>query len=135
MTWKILILFPRFEKSLLTNSAAPIVLLQAKQQETQNLFFLSNAIAPGSNLLGVMLPYTPLHSLICQQFGRPLVMTSGNISGEPQIINNISRGYKAAFYVEVYSLPFVVITVFGMSIFCIPAMDNKWFFNCFAQIV
>jgi hydrogenase maturation protein HypF len=30
-----------------------------------------------------MLPYTPLHHLLCADFGRPLVMTSGNSSDEP----------------------------------------------------
>jgi hydrogenase maturation protein HypF len=32
-----------------------------------------------------MLPYTPLHLLITQQIDQPLVMTSGNISDEPQV--------------------------------------------------
>jgi hydrogenase maturation protein HypF len=32
-----------------------------------------------------MLPYTPLHLLITRQIDRPLVMTSGNISDEPQV--------------------------------------------------
>ena len=32
---------------------------------------------------GVMLPYTPLHHLLCADFGGPLVMTSGNRSDEP----------------------------------------------------
>jgi hydrogenase maturation protein HypF len=30
-----------------------------------------------------MLPYTPLHHLLCADFGGPLVMTSGNVSDEP----------------------------------------------------
>ena len=30
-----------------------------------------------------MLPYTPLHALLMREFGRPLVLTSGNISDEP----------------------------------------------------
>ncbi|NJL49826.1 MAG: carbamoyltransferase HypF, partial [Leptolyngbyaceae cyanobacterium SM2_5_2] len=35
-----------------------------------------------------MLPYTPLHHLILQRLDRPLVMTSGNRSDEPQCITN-----------------------------------------------
>jgi len=30
-----------------------------------------------------MLPYTPLHHLLLAEVGRPLVMTSGNLSDEP----------------------------------------------------
>ena len=30
-----------------------------------------------------MLPYTPLHHLLLRDAGRPLVMTSGNLSEEP----------------------------------------------------
>ena len=30
-----------------------------------------------------MLPYTPLHHLLMRAVGRPLVMTSGNLSDEP----------------------------------------------------
>jgi hydrogenase maturation protein HypF len=35
-----------------------------------------------------MLPATPLHHLLCEAFGGPLVMTSGNHSDEPQVIDN-----------------------------------------------
>ncbi|HSX85606.1 MAG TPA: carbamoyltransferase HypF [Cellvibrio sp.] len=75
------------EQIALTSSAAPIVLLQ-KHAELQSINTLSTAIAPGTHLLGFMLPYTPLHHLLCQDFGKPLVMTSGNVAGEPQIIDN-----------------------------------------------
>ena len=75
------------EQEALASSAAPIVLLQ-KHSEQQGLNTLSTAIAPGTHLLGFMLPYTPLHHLLCQDFGKPLVMTSGNVAGEPQIIDN-----------------------------------------------
>jgi len=41
------------------------------------------SVAPGLRDLGLMLPYTPLHHLLLEDFGSALVATSGNISGEP----------------------------------------------------
>ncbi|PLZ76708.1 hypothetical protein CBP20_21465, partial [Fischerella thermalis WC213] len=35
-----------------------------------------------------MLPYTPLHHLILKRMNHPIVLTSGNISDEPQCIDN-----------------------------------------------
>ncbi|WP_266171440.1 carbamoyltransferase HypF [Dyella subtropica] len=76
------------EEQLLGSPAAPIVLLEMRNEPAAGSPTLPDAIAPGSRLLGFMLPYTPLHYLLCRQFGRPLVMTSGNASGEPQLIDN-----------------------------------------------
>ncbi|MEI8382154.1 MAG: carbamoyltransferase HypF [Planctomycetota bacterium] len=72
------------EAALLQSPEAPIVLLNVRDDAT-----LPEGIAPGLNVLGFMLPYTPLHMLILQQFDRPLVMTSGNISNEPQITDRV----------------------------------------------
>src|ERR1043165_5146160 len=65
---------------LLQSPEAPILLLPADGVEK-----LPVGIAPGLNTVGFMLPYTPLHLLITREIDRPLVMTSGNISDEPQV--------------------------------------------------
>ena len=71
------------EAGLLQSPATPIVILRAKAKSA-----LPEAVAPGQNSLGFMLPYTPLHSLLIQGFDVPLVMTSGNRSDEVQCITN-----------------------------------------------
>ena len=73
---------------LLTSPRRPIVLLPRRDPgilpgagpETAPL---AAAVAPGNRQLGVMLPYTPLHHLLLHGFGRPMVLTSGNVSDEP----------------------------------------------------
>ncbi len=44
---------------------------------------LALSIAPGLAEIGVMTAYTPLHYLLLQDFGGPLIATSANMSGEP----------------------------------------------------
>ena len=63
------------EAELLASRARPIVLLEARPG------VVSAQVAPGLRQIGVMLAYAPLHYLLLA--GRPLVMTSGNWSGEP----------------------------------------------------
>nr|WP_219323393.1 carbamoyltransferase HypF [Methylovirgula sp. HY1] len=70
------------ESAALASSAAPIVLLDRRCDAG-----LPEDIAPGIATLGFMLPYTPLHHLIFRRIDRPIVMTSGNLSDEPQIID------------------------------------------------
>lgn len=69
------------EEELLTSPQAPVVLLKS-------LHRLPESLAPELDTLGFMLPYSPLHLLLMQGLGRPLVMTSGNTSGAPQCIDN-----------------------------------------------
>ena len=78
------------EQALLADPAAPIVLLAGTAAR------LPAALAPGLAVLGWMLPYTPLHHLLVDAFGGPLVMTSGNLSGEPQVIGNDEARRKLA---------------------------------------
>ncbi len=77
---------PEPAEELLTSSAAPIVLL--KRRDGPDVPHVSEAVAPGQNRLGVMLPMTPLHHLLARDFDGLLVMTSGNVSGEPQVTEN-----------------------------------------------
>ena len=71
------------EAELLTSPERPIVLLPARPGNG-----LAPGIAPGLSQVGIMLAYTPLHHLLLDLAGRPLVMTSGNRSDEPIATGN-----------------------------------------------
>lgn len=68
------------EREALEGPAAPIVLLPLKQGSDE---LAHNALVPGLDRIGVLLPYAPLFQLLLNAFGQPIVATSGNISGEP----------------------------------------------------
>ena len=71
------------EEKLLTSYISPIVLL--KRKEGVNL---SEYVSPRNPFLGCMIPYSPLHVLIMDGLGVPIVCTSANISDEPICIGN-----------------------------------------------
>lgn len=68
------------EKTVLQTPASPILLLKRKAADR-----IAPSVAPGLSELGFMLPYTPLHLLLLDKVGEPLVMTSANITDEPII--------------------------------------------------
>jgi hydrogenase maturation protein HypF len=72
------------EEALLNSAAAPIVVLAVGEDAA----LLAPSVAPGQASLGFMLPYTPLHHLLLRALSRPIVLTSGNRSDEPQCIEN-----------------------------------------------
>ncbi|MFC1914047.1 carbamoyltransferase HypF [Chloroflexota bacterium] len=71
-------LVSKAEAELLAYPHSPIVLLKRRAGSS-----VSPSVSPNLKYLGVMLPYTPLHYLLCRETGLPLVMTSGNLSEEP----------------------------------------------------
>jgi hydrogenase maturation protein HypF len=66
------------DQAALAGRERPIVIAPARARAR-----VAAAVAPGSRDLGVMLPYSPLHHLLLDGVGAPLVMTSGNVSDEP----------------------------------------------------
>ncbi|HEV3463448.1 MAG TPA: carbamoyltransferase HypF [Actinomycetota bacterium] len=69
------------EAAMLTSPRRPIVLLRRRPPGSGA--DVAASVAPGNRSLGVMLPYTPLHHLLLAEVGRPIVLTSGNVSDEP----------------------------------------------------
>src|SRR6185295_4799437 len=63
---------------LLSSPEAPIVLARRRAGSG-----IAAEVAPRNPLIGVLLPYAPLHRLLLAAVDRPLVMTSGNLSEEP----------------------------------------------------
>lgn len=83
------------EAELLSGTARPIVLLEKRTDSGSRAALLSPEICPDTPLIGVMLPYTPLHHLIFHRLAEAapdtlpaLVMTSGNLSSEPIALGN-----------------------------------------------
>jgi hydrogenase maturation protein HypF len=66
------------ERALLSSPERPVVLVRRRDGAG-----LAAGIAPDAPTVGLLLPYSPLHHLLLAAAGRPLVMTSGNLSEEP----------------------------------------------------
>jgi hydrogenase maturation protein HypF len=83
------------EVALLQSKYSPIVLLEetppnlplSGEEQDSSTFLLPPLIRGGLGRgFGFMLPYTPLHALLLETWDTPLIMTSANLSEEPQCI-------------------------------------------------
>ena len=74
------------EAKKIVDPSRPIVLIKHKNQ-------LPFSITSGLQEVGVFLPYSPLHHLLLNKMNRPLIATSGNVSGEP-VITDIDEAEK-----------------------------------------
>ena len=72
------------ELDVLTGMERPIVLLERNHNSSVRL---SSHVAPDNHMLGVMLPYTPMHEVLLPS-DAAWVMTSGNRSGDPVLYND-----------------------------------------------
>ncbi len=81
------------EAVLLAGPARPIVLLVARRRGTPAL---APSVAAGNRRLGIFLPYTPLHHLLLEAVGRPLVLTSGNLTDEPLATDDADASARLA---------------------------------------
>jgi hydrogenase maturation protein HypF len=70
--------FGQNEQRILASARRPVVLLRRLPDAP-----IAQSVAPASRFLGLMLPYTPLHHLLCRELAEPFVLTSGNVSDEP----------------------------------------------------
>jgi len=75
--------FTPAEERSLASPRRPIVLVRRKANAR-----LAGSVAPGNSFVGLMLPYTPLHHLICKRHPEAFVLTSGNVADEPIVYSD-----------------------------------------------
>src|SRR3954452_6474988 len=71
------------ERELLLSVERPIVLARSRAGSS-----IASQVSGAIPLIGIVLPYTPLHQLLLRDASVPLVMTSGNLSDEPMVTTN-----------------------------------------------
>ncbi|HSP34263.1 MAG TPA: carbamoyltransferase HypF [Thermoanaerobaculia bacterium] len=71
------------ERALLQSVERPIVLARRKASTP-----IVAEVCGENPLIGLLLPYTPLHHILLRETGFPIVLTSGNVADEPMVSDN-----------------------------------------------
>ncbi|NNG46063.1 MAG: carbamoyltransferase HypF, partial [Deltaproteobacteria bacterium] len=87
------------DEAILLSPSSPILLTDCAKGSP-----LSPAVAPGLSIVGIFLPYTPLHHLLLGRVDRPLVMTSGNTTDEPIATGNEEALERLAGIADIFLL-------------------------------
>ncbi len=82
----------------LSTMARPIVLLEKNDNFHASI---SELVAPNNHLIGVMLPYAPIHHVLVPHDAK-WVMTSGNASGDSVIYDDEKAFFRIADYSRLF---------------------------------
>lgn len=83
------------DEELICSKERPIVVVRKKENN-----YLAPSIAPNIDRIGVFLAYTPLHELVLEQFSKPMIATSANMSDAPIITNEKELFEKLPLVIE-----------------------------------
>lgn len=86
------------EEETLCSAPGPIVLAHARGEAS----VLAPSVAPGSLLLGLMLPTTPLHHMLMRTLGFPVLATSGNRGDEPIVSDETEAPVRLAGLADLF---------------------------------
>jgi hydrogenase maturation protein HypF len=89
--------FDEAEATIATGPMRPIMLVSRRADCR-----LAPSVAPGLGEIGVFLPYSPLHQLLLDAVGGPVVATSGNISGEPVLTDNAEASRRLTHVADAF---------------------------------
>ena len=84
-----------FEEAVILSPERPVVIVRSKKGTD-----LSPEVAPSLDRIGIFLPYSPLHYLLLNDYKKPLVMTSANLSDEPIVKDNDQAFEKLSVFTD-----------------------------------
>ena len=123
--------------ALLQSQQHPIVICPLRQEHRDGL---PMNLAPDVHSLGIMLPYTPLHSCLFQEYAKiwqskgrkqppALVMTSGNMAGNPICLGNREALQELTDIADIFLLHNrdILIRVDDSVLFCDQELGTTFF--------